>query len=376
MSQPQDFYTLLGVSRDASDAEIKKAYRKLAMKHHPDRNIGDNESEEKFKEIQRAYAILSDESKRRAYDQYGHAGVDPSMHGGGAAGFGDFFEDLFENIFSGGRGGQGGRARAQAGADLQYNVALSLEEAAFGKQIEIRIPKMIACEPCHGSGAKAGSTPITCDTCKGMGQIRIQQGYFSIQQACHVCHGEGRVIKDPCTKCQGEGRVKESKTLTVKIPAGVDQGDRVRLHGEGEAGVHGGPSGDLYVQVTLKKHPIFERHGSDLFCEVPIDIATAALGGCIEVPTLEGPVSLKVSAETQTGKTMRLRGKGIKSVRGYAQGDLLCKVVVETPINLSKEQKDYFTKLKASLDAGKHTHSPKASSWFDGVKKFFEDMKF
>jgi molecular chaperone DnaJ len=253
---------------------------------------------------------------------------------------------------------------------------LSLEEAALGKQIEIRIPKMVACEPCHGSGAKAGSTPVTCDTCKGMGQIRIQQGYFSIQQTCHVCHGEGRTIKDPCIKCHGQGRVKENKTLTVKIPPGIDQGDRVRLHGEGEAGIHGGPTGDLYVQVTLKKHPIFERHGSDLYCEVPIDIAIAALGGTIEVPTLDGPVSLKISAETQTGKTMRLRGKGIKSVRGYAQGDLLCKVIVETPINLSKEQKEYFTKLKESLDASKHTHSPKASSWFDGVKKFFEDMQF
>jgi molecular chaperone DnaJ len=347
------------------------------MKHHPDRNAGDGAAEEKFKEVQRAYAVLSDEKKRRAYDQFGHAGVDPSMSGGGGpAGFGDFFEDLFENIFTGGRA-QGGRgSRAQSGSDLQYNLVLTLEEAAVGKQIEIRLPKMTACDPCHGTGAKAGSSPVTCDTCKGMGQIRIQQGYFSIQQTCHVCHGEGRVIKDPCNKCHGQGRVKDSKTLTVKIPAGVDQGDRVRLQGEGEAGVHGGPSGDLYVQVTLKKHPIFERHGSDLYCEVPIDFTTAALGGSIEVPTLEGPVTLKIPIETQTGKTMRLRGKGIKSVRSYAPGDLLCKVVVETPVNLSKEQKDHLHKLKDALDASRHTHSPKASSWFEGVKKFFEDMKF
>ncbi len=376
-SQPEDYYSLLGVARDASDAEIKKAYRKLAMKYHPDRNAGDGAAEEKFKEIQRAYEVLSDEKKRRAYDQYGHAGVDPSMHGGGGpAGFGDFFEDLFENIFSGGRA-QGGRgSRAQAGSDLQYNLVLSLEEAAVGKQIEIRLPKMNTCEPCHGTGAKAGSSPVTCSTCQGMGQIRIQQGYFSIQQTCHVCHGEGRVIKDPCNKCHGQGRVKDSKTLTVKIPAGVDQGDRVRLQGEGEAGLHGGPTGDLYVQVTLKKHAIFERHGSDLYCEVPIDFTTAALGGSIDVPTLDGPVTLKIPSETQTGKTMRLRGKGIKSVRSYAPGDLLCKVVVETPVNLSKDQKDYLNKLKDALDTSRHTHSPKATSWFDGVKKFFEDMKF
>lgn len=376
--QPEDYYSLLGVARGASDAEIKKAYRKLAMKYHPDRNPGDDAAEEKFKEIQRAYEVLSDARKRQAYDQYGHAGVDPSMFGGGAgaAGFGDFFEDLFENIFTGGRAGGGRGSRAQAGSDLQYNVVLALEEAAVGKQIEIRLPKMVSCEPCHGSGAKAGSSPVTCDTCKGMGQVRIQQGYFSIQQTCHVCHGEGRMIKDPCQKCHGQGRVKESKTLTVKIPAGVDQGDRVRLQGEGEAGIHGGPAGDLYVQITLKKHAIFERHGGDLYCEVPIDFTTAALGGSIEVPTLEGPVTLKIPAETQTGKTMRLRGKGIKSVRGYAPGDLLCKVVVETPVNLSKEQKDCLQQLKGSIDASQHTHSPKATSWFDGVKKFFEDMKF
>ncbi|OGV26214.1 MAG: molecular chaperone DnaJ [Legionellales bacterium RIFCSPHIGHO2_12_FULL_37_14] len=378
MSEPQDYYTLLGVPRDASDADIKKAYRKLAMKYHPDRNQGDAAASEKFKEIQSAYNILSDSQKRRAYDQFGHAGVDPSMHAGGAGGFGDFFEDLFENIFSaGGARTHGGRgSRVQPGADLQYNLAMTLEEAAKGKQIEIRLPKMVACEPCHGTGAKPGSSPQTCSTCEGMGQIRMQQGYFSIQQTCPACHGEGKVIKDPCSKCHGQGRVKDSRTITVKIPAGVDHGDRVRLQGEGEAGMHGGPAGDLYVQVNLKKHAIFERHGSDLYCEVPIDFTTAAIGGSIDVPTLEGPVNLKIPAETQSGKTMRLRGKGIKSVRGYNSGDLLCKVVVETPVNLSKEQKEYLTKFQASVEASKHKHAPKATSWFDGVKKFFEDMKF
>lgn len=379
MSQPQDYYVLLGVSRDASDADIKKAYRKLAMKYHPDRNPGDKASEEKFKEIQQAYAILSDEKKRRAYDQFGHAGVDPSQYAGGAGSAGGFgFEDLFESIFSGGMGQGRGQhtSYAQAGANLQYNIELTLEEAANGKEIEIRLPKLTPCDLCKGSGAKAGSKPKTCETCEGMGQVRIQQGFFSIQQTCPSCHGEGKVITDPCTKCHGQGRIKETKTLKVKIPAGVDSGDRVRLHGEGEAGFRGGPSGDLYVQVSLKKHPIFERHGSDLHCEVPIDFATSALGGSVEVPTLEGRVMLKIPAETQTGKVLRLRGKGIKSVRSSSMGDLLCKLVVETPINLSKEQKEYLSQLKASLDVSKKTHSPKASSWFEGVKKFFEEMRF
>ena len=379
MSQAEDFYSLLGVDRNASDAEIKKSYRKLAMKYHPDRNPGDAEAEEKFKQVQRAYDVLSDENKRRAYDQYGHAGVDPSMYGGGAgAGFGDIFEDLFENIFTGGRtsGRSSGRgSRAQAGADLQYNITLSLEEAAFGKQIEITLPKMEQCDLCHGSGAKAGSSPKTCDTCQGMGQVRMQQGYFSIQQTCPHCRGEGSIIQDPCSPCRGQGRVKKSKTLTVKIPAGVDHGDRVRLSGEGEAGIHGGPSGDLFVQVQIKKHPIFERHGSDLYCEVPIDFCTAALGGAIDVPTLEGPVNLKIPEETQTGKTMRLRGKGIKSVRGHATGDLLCKINVETPVNLSKEQKEHLLKFKTSIEESHQKHSPQATSWFDSVKKFFEDLR-
>ncbi|WP_367605984.1 molecular chaperone DnaJ [Legionella sp. W05-934-2] len=377
MSQ-QDYYEILGVSRSADDAEIKKAYRKLAMKHHPDRNAGDQAAEEKFKEIQRAYDILSDSQKRAAYDQFGHAGVDPSMGGGAGPGgfsdFGDIFGDIFDSMFSGGRGGAG-RTRAQRGSDLQYNMTITLEEAASGKQVEINVPRQAACNSCQGSGAKKGSTPKKCGTCDGVGQVRIQQGFFSIQQTCPNCHGEGQVITDPCSECHGQGRVKENKKLTVKIPAGVDNGDRVRLTGEGEAGLHGGPSGDLYVLISVKSHPIFEREGSDLHCEVPISFDVAALGGTIEVPTLTGKVSLKIPPETQTDKVFRVRGKGVQSVRGYSTGDLLCKVVVETPINLTKEQKELLEKFIQSLEHSKNKHSPRTSTWFDAVKKFFEDMK-
>lgn len=375
----RDFYELLEVSRTASDAEIKKAYRKLAMKYHPDRNSGDSAAEEKFKEIQNAYSILSDKQKRQAYDQFGHAGVDPSMRGGpgqgGFGGFGDVFEDIFENIFSGGRS-SGHQSYGQRGADLQFNVQLTLEEAATGKEVEITVPRHGSCTTCSGSGAKKGTQPKNCETCNGIGQVRIQQGFFSIQQTCPSCHGEGKVITDPCPSCHGQGRVRESKKLTVKIPAGVDTSDRVRLSGEGEAGMHGGGPGDLYVQIKIKTHAIFERHDNDLHCEVPISFITAALGGAIEVPTLEGRVTLKIPEETQTGKVFRLRGKGMKSVRGHGQGDLLCKVVLETPVNLSKEQKELLTQFQDSLEQAKADHSPRSNSWFDGVKKFFEDMKF
>ncbi|MCW8386318.1 molecular chaperone DnaJ [Fluoribacter dumoffii] len=378
--EQRDYYELLEVSRTASDAEIKKAYRRLAMKYHPDRNPGDSAAEEKFKEIQNAYSILSDPQKRSAYDQFGHAGVDPSMRGGqggfgGFGGFGDVFEDIFENIFSSGRGA-GRQSRGQRGADLQFNVQLTLEEAAQGKEVQITVPRHGTCSTCSGSGAKKGTQPKTCETCNGMGQVRIQQGFFSIQQTCPSCHGEGTIISDPCSDCHGQGRVRESKKLTVKIPAGVDNGDRVRLSGEGEAGTHGGGPGDLYVQISVKKHAIFERHETDLHCEVPISFITAAMGGSIEVPTLEGRVTLKIPEETQTGKVFRLRGKGMKSVRGHGQGDLLCKVVVETPVNLSREQKELLTKFQESLENAKGKHSPRSNSWFAGVKKFFEDMKF
>lgn len=375
--EQRDYYELLEVSRSATDAEIKKAYRRLAMKHHPDRNPGDSAAEEKFKEIQYAYSILSDQQKRAAYDQFGHAGVDPSMRGGagGFGGFGDVFEDIFENIFSGGRGGAR-QSRGQHGADLQFNVQLTLEEAALGKEVQITVPRHGSCTTCSGSGAKAGTQPKNCETCNGMGQVRIQQGFFSIQQTCPSCHGEGKIISDPCSNCHGQGRIRESKKLTVKIPAGVDNGDRVRLSGEGEAGMHGGGPGDLYVQVSVKKHSIFERHENDLYCEVPISFITAAIGGSIEVPTLEGRVTLKIPEETQTSKVFRLRGKGMKSVRGQGQGDLLCKVVVETPVNLSREQKELLTKFQEALEDPKGKHSPRSNSWFAGVKKFFEDMKF
>ena len=374
MSQ-RDYYEVLGVNRNSDEGEIKKAYRKLAMKYHPDRNPDDASAEDKFKEIQQAYAVVSDQKKRAAYDQFGHAGVDSSMGGGGGfGGFGDVFEDIFENIFSGGRGGQ--QSRAHRGSDLQFNIQLTLEEAATGKEVEITVPRHGTCTTCNGSGSKKGTTPKGCETCNGMGQVRIQQGFFSIQQTCPSCHGEGTIVTDPCSSCHGNGRVRESKKLTVKIPAGVDNGDRVRLTGEGEAGAYGGSHGDLYVQINVKKHSIFERQDNDLHCEVPISFITAAVGGAIEVPTLEGRVTLKIPAETQTSKVFRLRAKGMKSVRGHGQGDLLCKVVVETPVNLSREQKDLLTQLQNSFEEAKVNHSPRSSSWFAGVKKFFEDMKF
>lgn len=385
MSTQRDFYEVLGVSRQASDAEIKKAYRKLAMKYHPDRNPDDAQAEEQFKEVKKAYEVLSDATKRSAYDQFGHAAVDGAAGGGqggpggaGFGGFGDIFGDIFENIFTGGGpGGHGaGGSRAHRGADLRYNLDLTLEEAARGTELDIQIPTQVACKTCSGSGAKKGTKPEGCDTCGGVGQVKVQQGFFTIQQTCPACHGEGRVIKSPCGDCRGAGRVRDSKKLKVKIPAGVDDGDRIRLSNEGEMGGNGGPAGDLYVQVNLKKHAIFERRESDLYCEVPISFVTAALGGELEVPTLDGKVNLKVPSETQTGKVFRLRGKGVKSVRGYGVGDLLCKVIVETPVSLSKEQRNMLESFEESLGASRKKHTPKSNSWFAGVKKFFEDMKF
>lgn len=371
----EDFYKLLGVQKNASDAEIKKSYRRMAMKFHPDRNTDSPEAaEKKFKQIKEAYEILSDPKKRSAYDQFGHAGVDPSMGGGGhggAEGFGDAFGDIFGDIFGGGGGGRQ-RSNVQRGSDLRYNLDLNLEEAVSGTDTKIRVPVMSTCSECHGSGAKKGSTPVTCSTCHGHGQVRMQQGFFSVQQACPTCHGQGKQIKDPCRKCHGQGRVQETKTLSVKVPAGVDTGDRIRLAGEGEAGSHNGPAGDLYVEISVREHSIFTRDDANLYCEVPINFPTACLGGEIEVPTLNGKVKLKIPAETQTGKLFRLRGKGVKPVRGHAVGDLLCRVKIETPVHLTKEQKILVEQLQDSLTGGGKQHSPQEHSFIDGVKNFFK----
>ncbi|MFS1703252.1 molecular chaperone DnaJ [Aestuariibacter sp. GS-14] len=372
----RDYYEVLGVDKGTGEREIKKAYKKLAMKYHPDRTQGDKALEEKFKEIQEAYEVLTDSQKRAAYDQYGHAGVDPNRGGagfGGGADFGDIFGDVFGDIFGGGRGRQ---SRARQGADLRYNLEMSLEEAVRGKEVEIRVPTLVACEPCHGSGAKKGSSPKTCPTCHGNGQVQMRQGFFAVQQTCPTCSGRGKIISDPCNECHGQGRTEKTKTLSVKIPAGVDTGDRIRLSGEGEAGENGAPPGDLYVQVHVREHDIFTRDGNNLYCEVPLSFTTAALGGELQVPTLEGKVKLKISPETQTGRMFRLRGKGVKSVRSGVVGDLLCKVVVETPVNLSSKQKDLLRELEDSMGQGTDAakHRPKEQGFFDGVKKFFDDL--
>lgn len=378
MENKRDYYEVLGVTRSATEAELKKAYRRLAMKYHPDRNEGDKAAEEKFKEVKKAYEILANPQTRQAYDQFGHDAVDGAAGGqagaGGFGGFGDIFGDIFENIFTGGRGGT--QSHAQRGSDLRYDLEITLEEAAKGTEVEINIPTQITCETCSGSGAKKGTSAVSCETCSGAGQVKIQQGFFTIQQTCPSCHGEGKVIQSPCHDCRGQGRVQDSKRLKVKIPAGVDNGDRIRLSGEGEMGVHSGPAGDLYVQVQIKSHAIFERRENDLYCSVPISFVTAALGGELEVPTLDGRVTLKIPHETQSGKVFRMRGKGVKSVRGYGVGDLLCKVVVETPVNLSKEQKKLLEEFETSLLGSKKKHTPKSNSWFQSVKNFFEDMKF
>lgn len=370
----KDYYEVLGVNRDASDEEIKKAFKKLAMKFHPDRNPDNPKAEESFKEAKEAYEVLSDEQKRAAYDQYGHAGVDPSMGGGagfggfGGGGFSDAFGDIFGDIFGGGRNQ---RSNVYRGADLRYNLEISLEEAARGTETKIRIPVQATCETCHGSGARPGTSPVTCTTCNGHGQVRMQQGFFSVQQTCPKCHGTGKMVKDPCPTCHGNGRVKQNKTLNVKIPAGVDEGDRIRLSGEGEAGVNGGPTGDLYVVVHLKEHQIFQRDGANLHCEMPISFSTAALGGEIEVPTLDGAAKMKIPAETQTGSVFRLRGKGIKPLRSSEHGDLMVHVVVETPVRLTEKQKELLREFENSTQADAGKHSPKNKSWVDKARDFF-----
>ena len=370
----EDYYELLSVPRNASDDEIKKSFRRLAMKYHPDRNTGNPEAEEKFKKVKEAYEILSDPKKRSAYDQFGHAGVDPSMGGGQHADFGDIFGDIFGAGGRRGGGGGGGRSRAQRGADLRYNLDLTLEEAVAGTDVKIRVPTYVSCVSCGGSGAKKGTSPVTCSTCQGHGAVRMQQGFFAVQQTCPACRGTGQQIKDPCGTCRGQGRVQETKTLSVKIPPGVDTGDRIRLGGEGEAGDAGGPPGDLYVQVNVKEHAIFTRDGANLYSEVPISFPVACLGGELEVPTLDGKVALKIPAETQTGKLFRMRGKGVKPVRGGPVGDLICKVHIETPVNLTREQIELIKKLDESLVGAEDTHSPQHQGWLDGVKTFFDKL--
>jgi len=373
----KDYYEVLGVARDVNESDLKKAYKRMASKHHPDKG-GD---EEKFKEAKEAYDVLSNAQKRAAYDQYGHAGVDPSaaggpggFGGGGSGNFSDIFGDVFGDIFGGGGGGGRGQSRAYRGSDLRYNMELSLENAVAGTTVKIKIPTLVSCKTCAGSGAKKGSQPTTCTTCGGTGQVRIQQGFFSVQQTCPHCHGNGQMINDPCNSCHGQGRVEETKTLSVKVPAGVDNGDRIRLGGEGEAGENGGPAGDLYVQIHVKPHEIFERDDNNLLCQVPISVTTAALGGELEIPTLNGRVKLKIPGESQTGKMFRLKGKGVKPVRGGPVGDLLCKIVVETPVKLTAKQKELLKELDASMK-NSSKHNPQSGSWMDGVKKFFDDMK-
>lgn len=373
----RDYYEVLGVTRNASEADLKKAFRRLAMKYHPDRNTGDADAEAKFKEAKLAYDVLSDPKKRSAYDQFGHAGVEAGAGGfggpgdfGGAGSFSDIFGDVFGDIF----GGRAGTRRTQRGVDLRYDLALSLEDAVAGKEVKIRIPTLVDCQFCGGTGAKPGTKPKTCTTCGGNGQVRMQQGFFSIQQTCPTCRGNGTIIEEVCSHCRGRGRIQEEKTLSVRVPAGVDTGDRIRLAGEGERGEYGGPPGDLYVQIQVREHPIFTREDSDLHCQVPISFVTAALGGELEVPTLDGKVMLKIPAGTQTGKMFRVRGKGVKTVRGGVVGDLICRVTVETPVNLTERQKELLRELEASVQEGGSRHSPQSHSWLDSVKGFFDKL--
>ncbi|WP_284617038.1 molecular chaperone DnaJ [Aquabacterium humicola] len=379
----RDYYDVLGVPKNATDDDIKKAYRKLAMKYHPDRNQGEDakKAEEKFKEAKEAYEMLSEPPKRAAYDQYGHAGVDPNAAGmgggfrGGPEGFGGFaeaFGDIFGDIFNGGGRRGGGGPQVYRGSDLSYAMEITLEEAAGGKDAQIRIPSWDTCDTCHGTGAKPGTSAKTCTSCNGAGTVHMRQGFFSIQQTCPHCHGSGKVIPEPCTTCNGAGKLKRQKTLEVKIPAGINEGMRIRSAGNGEPGTNGGPAGDLYIEIRIKEHEIFERDGDDLHCTVPVTLITAALGGTMEVPTLGGKAEIELPEGTQHGKTFRLRGKGIKGLRSSYPGDLYCHVAVETPVKLTEHQKKLLRELDESLKKGGDKHSPNAKSWTDRVKDLFK----
>ena len=377
----EDYYQTLGVSRQASDQEIRRAYRKLAMKHHPDRNEQDKDAEQKFKAAKQAYEVLSDPQKRAAYDQFGHDGFTSAGMGGGfnpgaAPGVQDFFSNAFEDIFGedlfGGHARRSGR-RTVRGRDIEYPVDLTLEEAAFGVEKNIRIASMQMCKRCNGNGAEPGSGKRTCGSCGGAGQVRMQQGFFSIQQTCPQCRGTGEVIERPCAKCGGGGRVRETRSLSVKIPAGVDERKHIRLSGEGEGGANGGSPGDLYIRVRIKPHEVFKREGHHLLVEVPILFTTAALGGEVEIPSLGGRLKLKIPAETQSGRQFRMRGKGMASLDGHP-GDLICKVSVETPVHLTAKQKDLLREFDASLSGGKRRHTPQADNWIDGIRKFFDNL--
>ena len=371
----QDFYQTLGIAKNSTDAEIKKAYRRLAMKHHPDRNPGNATSEEKFKEAKEAYEVLSDPQKRSTYDQFGHAGMNAQSGMGGGFNPGDSFNDIFGDMFGdifGSRRSQ--RSNSQRGSDLRYNLTLDLEQAVFGDTIKIKIPSLTLCIPCKGSGAKTGTSAATCQKCDGRGNVRVQQGFFTLQQTCPVCRGTGQSIPYPCADCNGSGRVQKNRTISIKIPSGVDNDDRIRLSNEGEAGISGGPSGDLYVDISVREHSIFTREGSNLFCSVPTGYSTAVLGGVVKVPTIDGAVNLTIPSETQSGKVFRLSGKGITSYRDSRNGDLYCKIQIETPVNLNSKQKSLLKQFEESINSSSKNHRPHKSSWRKSVKEFFDRL--